>query len=134
MSSTWSNPKQYYEQVLLREEIDPSDKQGIRRKDCIEHWKVLTGMVDTSLSEKNSVFVDNWEVNADLIYHRHLELGSYTTHNGHDVEGLHTELHKAFMPDTAWEAFIVVDTVNGRCDLCELKVPGVIQLAWKFFQ
>jgi hypothetical protein len=128
------NPKKYYEEVLLKADIDPSDARGIRRTNCIQHWEAVTDMVDTSLSEKSSVFVGNWEVNQDLIYHRHLELGSYTTFNGHDSEGVHPICSDSLMPDKAWEAFILVDVVDWRCDLCKVKVPGEVELAWRFFQ
>jgi hypothetical protein len=128
------NPKKYYEEVLLKADIDPSDPRGIARKHAVQHWETITDMVDTSLSDKRSVFVGNWEVNSDLIYHRHLELGSYTTFNGHDSEGTHPICSESLMPDNAWEAFIVVDVVEGRCDLCKVKVPGEVILAHKFFQ
>jgi hypothetical protein len=128
------NPKKYYEEIILKDDIDPSDDRGIRRKGAMQHWETIIKMVDTSLSEKGSVFVGNWEVNADLIYHRHLELGSYTTFNGHDHEGMHPICHATLMPDTAWEAFILVDAVDGRCDLCKVAVPDEIRFIHKFFQ
>jgi hypothetical protein len=128
------DPKQYYEEVLLKEEVDPSDPRGIRRKGAIQHWESITNMVDTSLSERTSVFVGNWEVNQDLIYHRHLELGSYTTFNGHDSEGLHPMCPDVLIPDAAWEAFILVDVVDGQCDLCKATVTDEIEFIHKFFE
>jgi hypothetical protein len=128
------NAKKYYNEVLLKADIDPSDPRGIRRMHSTQHWATITDMVDTSLSDKGSVFVGNWEVNSDLIYHRHLELGSYTTFNGHDSEGPHPICPDSPMPDTAWEAFIVVDTVSGRCDLCKVAVPDQVRFIHKFFQ
>jgi hypothetical protein len=128
------NPKKYYEEVMLKDDIDPSDDRGIRRKGAMQHWTAINQMVDTSLSDKGSVFVGNWEVNSDLIYHRHLELGSYTTFNGHDSEGSHPIVPDSLMPDNAWEAFIVVDTVSGRCDLCKVAVPDEVRFIHTFFQ
>ena len=128
------NPQKYYEEVLLKEEVDPSDKRGIRRKNCIQHWEAITDMVDSSLTERGAVFVGNWEVNSDLIYHRHLELGYYTTFNGHDSEGVQPICPDALMPSTAWEAFIVVDVVGGECELCKAIVTDQIKLIHKFFE
>jgi hypothetical protein len=128
------NPKKYYEQIMLKADIDPSDARGIRRMGALQHWSAINDMVDTSLSEKSSVFVGNWEVNSDLIYHRHLELGSYTTFNGHDSEGAHPICPESLMPDKAWEAFIVVDVVGKQCELCKATVPGEVELAHAFFQ
>ena len=128
------NPRKYYEEVLLKADIDPSDPRGLRRKNAIQHWETITDMVDCSLSDRTSVFVGNWEVNSDLIYHRHLELGSYTTFNGHDSEGTHPICPDSLMPDKAWEAFIVVDVVKGMCDLCKHTVPGEVELAHIMFQ
>jgi hypothetical protein len=128
------DPKKYYMDAILPDAVDPSDPRGIRRIGAMQHWTAINQMVDTSLSEKSSVFVGNWDVNQDLIYHRHLELGSYTTFNGHDSEGAHPICLDSLMPDKAWEAFILVDTVDGRCDLCKVAVPGEVELAHKFFQ
>jgi hypothetical protein len=128
------NPQKYYEETLLKEDVDPSDPRGIRRKNCTQHWEAIVQMCDTSLSERDAVFVGNWEVNSDLIYHRHLELGSYTTFNGHDSEGVHPICPDSLMPDRAWEAFIVVDVVDRVCDLCKAEVPGEVEMIHRMFE
>ncbi len=128
------DPQKYYEEVILKDDIDPSDPRGLRRKGALQHWETIKDMVDTSLTERGAVFVGNWEVNSDLIYHRHLELGSYTTFNGHDSEGAHPICPDSPLPEKAWEAFIVVDAYEGKCELCMAPVTDEIRFIHKFFE
>lgn len=126
------DPQDYYESVILKDDIDPSDPRGVRRKGALQHLEMLEEMVDFCLSDKEDIFVGEWSVSSEFVYHRHLELGTYTTFNGHDREGIHPICPGHLMPSTAWEAFIMV-WVDDTCTLCGEKMPEEVYTIYRMF-
>ena len=67
---------------------------------------------------EDTVYVDNWAVNEEFLFHKHPEFG---------------EVFDVLMPGIS-TAELEFTTRDGKCDLCHTQVPGELEFLHKMYQ
>ena len=125
--------KEYYKELMTI----PLSSDGVvyNPQKHVDILSSLDGGPQMYYTEPDDLFVGDWNIAGPEIYHRHKELGTFTTMDGMNLWAV-DDLGKCpcGCEVDSDETHVQYDAAKGLCGLCNEQMPGEIMMMHKFYQ